>query len=293
MAITYNQTNAFTTMFGDEVTHLAQQKASKLQGAVRTVRGVTGSKYRFPVLGKSGVIKNKTPHVDIEVMSVMNTSSPAGGGTWQGASTDTMPHSNVEATINNFTTGEYIANLDDLKSNIDLRSAYAGSIASAMNRAMDQVIIDALDVATGVQTVTETSAGVFAKADFLNIHQKLNEKSVPMNDRYFVCDAATYNSILSDTNIVNSADGPLSQALATGELPNVYGFNIILSNLLTEDSGQFKCYALHKESLGLAIGKDVTTRVDYIPHKMATLIAAEFSAGAVIVDGSAIVQITV
>ena len=51
MAITVS--NAFVTMFGDEITHLAQQKQSKLQGAVRTVRGVVGSTYKFPVLGLS------------------------------------------------------------------------------------------------------------------------------------------------------------------------------------------------------------------------------------------------
>ena len=297
MATTYNSTNAFTTLFGDDVTHAAQAMASKLQGSVRTVRNVTGSTYRFPILGKGGVVKNKVAHQDIEPLSALNANTPptpAGAATWVGGDGDTMDHSKAEATIDSFSTGEYIDNLDALKSNLDLRSAYAESIAASMNRAWDSVIIGALDAASSAQTVTEASAGTLAKADFLAVHQKLNEKDVPMNDRYFVVDAVTYNQILDpSTGLVNSADGPLSQALATGVLPNVLGFNIILSNDLTVASGQSKSYAYHKNAVGCAIGKDITTRIDYVPSKMATLIAAEFSAGAVAIDQNAIVQIIV
>ena len=52
MAVGGTVSNAFIQMWSEDVTHLAQQKASKLQGAVRTVRGVVGSQYKFHTLGK-------------------------------------------------------------------------------------------------------------------------------------------------------------------------------------------------------------------------------------------------
>ena len=114
-----------------------------------------------------------------------------------------------------------------------------------------------------------------------------------MNDRYLVVDSATYGDILGDTSIVGNADGPLSQALATGILPNVLGFNIIMSNLLTAvDADETYSYAFHKDAVGMAIGKDITTMVNYVPQKLSTLIAAEFSAGSVVIDPTACVSLS-
>lgn len=299
--------NAFITMFGDEVTHIAQQKQSKLQGAVRTVRGVVGSTYRFPVLGKAGVIKNKDAKQDIEALSLIDINTGSSGtldldsGTFIGDSTgttaadvDVMNHTNKTATLDNYSTGEYVDDFDALKTNVDLRSAYASSIASAMSRAYDKVIIDALDTAQSSMTaVTETTQGTLVRADLQAVHNALNSKDVPMNDRYLVVDSATYGDILGDTNIVGNADGPLSQALATGILPNVLGFNIIMSNLLTAiDADETKSYAFHKDAIGMAIGKDITTMVNYVPQKLSTLIAAEFSAGSVVIDPTACVSLS-
>jgi len=300
-------TNAFITMFGDEVTHIAQQKQSKLQGAVRTVRGVVGSTYRFPVLGKAGVIKNKSAKQDIEALSLIDINTSSSGvldldsGTYIGdgtgtvaADVDVMNHTNKTATLDNYSTGEYVDDFDALKTNVDLRSAYASSIAAAMSRAYDKVIIDALDTARSSMTaITETTSGTLVRADLTKIHNALNAKDVPLNDRYLVVDSTTYGDILGDTNIVGNADGPLSQALVTGILPNVLGFNIIMSNLLTAiDADEYYSYAFHKDAVGMAIGKDITTMVNYIPQKLSTLIAAEFSAGSVVIDPTACVSVT-
>ena len=287
MAITVS--NAFVTMFGDEVTHKAQQLSSKLQGAVRTVRGVTGSTYKFPVLGKGGAIKNKTSHQDIEAMSAINTSSPT-SGTWIGGTGDTMAHSVVTATIDTYSTGEYIDDFDALKTNVDLRSAYAESIAGAMNRAYDNSIISVLDA--GVSTLayaSETTGDALNKAKLLALSEAFNDNGVAMNDRYIVCSPEAFNDAITD--LANTADGPFSQALVTGVLPNAVGFNIIMHTGLSAGSGSDKkCYAFQKNALGMAVGKDISTMVNYVPQKLATLIAAEFSGGATVIDPTAVAK---
>tara|TARA_X000001382_G_scaffold23319_4_gene14217 strand:+ start:975 stop:1904 length:930 start_codon:yes stop_codon:yes gene_type:complete len=298
--------NAFVTMFGDEVTHIAQQKASNLQSAVRTVRGVVGSTYRFPVLGKAGVIKNKTAKQDIEALSAIDINTGSSGtldldsGTFIGdgtgttaATVDVMNHTNKTATLDNYSTGEYVDDFDALKTNVDLRSAYATSIAAAMSRAYDSVIIGALDTARGDMTaVAEATSGTLVRADLQSVHNALNSKDVPMNDRYLVVDSATYGDILG-SSFVSNTDGPLSDAMRTGILPNVLGFNIIMSNLLTAvDANETYSYAFHKDAIGMAVGKDITTMVNYVPQKLSTLIAAEFSAGSVVIDASACVSLS-
>ncbi len=296
MAITVS--NAFVTMFGDEITHLAQQKASKLQDSVRTVRGVVGSTYKFPVLGKGGVIKNKTSHQDLEAMSSIANTAGLTSGEWVGDANVTMPHSNVTATINTYSTGEYIDDFDALKTNVDLRGSYAASIAAAMNRAYDQTIIDALDEA---HANTLAAGNKLANVDLtrdnlVEISRILNANDVPMEDRYLVIGPHAMKDLMTDANIVSSDFGVISnQALSTGFIPNLFGFNVVLSNLLTTDSGtsDVRGFAFHKDAIGMAVGKDITTLVNYVPQKLSTLIASEFSAGAVAIDNSGIVSLQV
>lgn len=288
MAITVS--NAFVTMFGDEVTHASQQLSSKLQGAVRTVRNVTGSTYKFPILGKAGAIKNKTSHQDLESMSSISNTASLTSGTWVGGASDTMAHSVATATIDTYSTGEYIDDFDALKTNVDLRSAYAESIAGAMNRAYDDAIISALDTSVGAQVLAlEDNADTLDKAQLLKIHKALNDNGVSQNDRFIVCGPEAYNDVI--TSLSNTADGPFSQALVSGVLPNVVGFNIIMHTGLTAGSNSDKkCYAFQKNAVGMAVGKDIATSVNYVPQKLATLLAAEFSGGSIVIDPKAVVS---
>ena len=292
MAITVS--NAFTTMFGDEVSHLAQQLSSNLQGAVRTVRGVTGSTYKFPTLGKSGVVKDKTSHQDIQAMSSIADTTSLTSGSWVGDTDVTAPVSSRTATISTYSTGEYIDDFDALKTNVDLRSAYAESIASAMNRAYDQTIIDALDHAKENETLLnedDTSNTQITRANLAIFSKVLNTKDVPLEGRYIIVSPEGYLDILSDTNIVTAASGVHSDAMKTGVINNVLGFTVIMSNhLKTVNTAAKRGFCFHKDAVGMAVGKDITTMVNYVPQKLSTLVAAEFSAGAKVIDLNGVIS---
>ena len=74
-------------------------------------------------------------------------------------------------------------------------------------------------------------------------------------------------------------------------IPNVLGFNVIMSTGLSDGAASDKkCYAFHKDAVGMAVGKDITTMVNYVPQKLATLIAAEFSAGSIVIDPLAVAK---
>ena len=289
----------FTTMFGDEVTHVAQQTASNLQGAVRTVRGVVGSTYKFPVMGKAGYVVNKAPGTDLDVMS-----SSAFGSLTATANANTAykvagtsPATFETASIKSYATGEYTDNIESLFTNVDLRSAYAESIAAAMNRAYDSVIIAALDAAETEGSLAGDLTNIdLNRANLTNIHKLLTANSVPMNDRYLVISPNGMEDLLGATDLISGQDGPLSQALVTGQIANVMGFNVIVSTQLsdgTTNSADKLCYAFHKNAVGMAVGKDISTEVNYVPEKLATLISAQFSAGATAIDNSAIVAFEV
>ncbi len=281
--------NAFITQFADDVVHLSQQKMSKLAGNVRTVRNVNGSTYKFNTLGKGGYIKNKSRFEDITVMSD-SSKSLGGSATYTGG---TAAHSTVTATLNNYVAGEYVDDFDMFKVNFDFRQTYAESIAAALSRAYDNEIIGQLDASSPSTTVT-ASAGL-TKAKFLEVAEGLNLNSVDPADRFMVISPAALTDLLADSGVTTAADGPISNtALATGFIPNFLGFNIIVSTLLTEAStGVRNCYAFQKNAVGLAIGKDVTAMINYVPQKVSYLVAGEFSAGGAVIDTTAVAKITV
>ena len=264
--------NAFVTQFADDVIHAAQQKTSKLAGSVRTVRNVVGSTYKFNTLSKGGYVKNKSRFEDLTVMSD-SSKSMGGSASYVGG---VASHATVTATLNNYVAGEYVDDFDQLKTNFDFRQTYAESIGAALARAYDTEIVDALDASSPSTTVT--ASGGLTKAKFLEIAEGLNSNSVDTADRFVVISPAALTDLLADSGVTTAADGPISNtALATGFIPNFLGFNIVVSNLLNEAStGVRKCYAFQKNSVGLAIGKDVTAMINYVPQKVYTWLLANF-----------------
>jgi hypothetical protein len=51
-------------------------------------------------------------------------------------------------------------------------------------------------------------------------------------------------------------------------------------------------YIFHKSAVGMAIGMDITTGSDWIPHKKSWLSAGNFKAGAVVRDGDGVIKFT-
>jgi hypothetical protein len=88
------------------------------------------------------------------------------------------------------------------------------------------------------------------------------------------------------------------RALVTGEINTFMGLRFITfgdrdeGGLPVDGSSDRTLYAFHRDAVGLGIGMNQTSRVDYIPEKTSFLVASMFSAGAVAIDDEGIVKIT-
>ena len=283
--------NAFVTMFSDDVKQAYQQQTSKLVDSVRVVRNVVGSTYKFHTLTKGGSIKNKARFEDIVVMSDTSKSLTSPGA-YTGS---TAQNATVTATLANYHAGEYVQTLDEVKTNADLRSTFAVAIASALGRATDQSIVDALDDGTPTNIkYTAQGANGLNKAALLEAHEALNALDVPTSDRTLLISPAALTDILTDTTLVSSDNGVITnQALATGYIPNILGFRVVISSLLTADSTVRKTYAFHKNSVGTAIGADMKININYVPQKASSLILGEMSCGSAMIDADGVVELQV
>ena len=52
-----------------------------------------------------------------------------------------------------------------------------------------------------------------------------------------------------------------------------------------------KSFAYHTASVGLAVGSDVSTEVNYVPQKVAHLVTAHMSMGAVVIDDNGVYEL--
>ena len=166
-----------------------------MQGAVRTVRGVIGNTYKFHTLGKGGYLKNKLRNADIRPMSDSGSfSAPTDGDSYTGS---TAAHATVTATMNSFVTGEYIEDIDQLRTNIDYKRSYQTAIASALNRAYDTEIISVLDAAS--PAAVQCSSGLVL-GKLVEVAEALNLNDVPTGDRFLVISPKALTDMLNVNN---------------------------------------------------------------------------------------------
>lgn len=274
--------NAFVTLFDSEVKQ-AYQGARALAGLTRERTNVEGSTVKFPKIGK-GTASVRVPQTDVVPLNVT--------------------YSQVTATMTDYIAAEYSDIFHQQRVNFNERQELVQVVSGAIGRRMDQVIIDALVAASSTGTVANTVAddGSTGSASNLNVgklraaKKALDAKNVPMEGRTIILHANNLSALLGLTS-VTSSDFNTVKALVTGEVDTFLGFKFVTVGDRDEgglpiSSNDRTVFALHRDSVGMAIGLNQTSRVDYIAEKTSFLVASMFSAGSVAIDSEGIVKIT-
>lgn len=251
-------TTAFVEQYSNNVTMLSQQMGSLLRNAV-DVETVKGKNAFFEQIGE----------VTAQVRTSRHSDTPQ---------LDT-PHSRRRVSLADYEWADLIDDQDKIRMLIDPTSSYAKAAAAAMGRSMDDVIITALGgtAQTGVSGGTSTALPSAQKpfsasqSDGLTVAKLLEAKYLmdnasvdPSLKRFFVCSPKQIQDLLNTTE-VKSSDFNTVKALAQGQLNSFLGFEFIMSTRLSFDSTNTDdrlCYAFTEDAIKLAIGKDVTARID-------------------------------
>lgn len=277
-----NISNAFVTLFDSEVKQ-AYQAQRALAGLTRERTNVEGSTVRFPRIGR-GSASVRVPQTDVVPLNVT--------------------YSQVTATMTDYIAAEYSDIFHQQRVNFNERQELVQVVSGAIGRRMDQVIIDALIAASSTGTVANTiqNDGTTGSATDLNVGKLraakriLDAKNVPMEGRTIVLHANNLSALLGQTT-VTSSDFNTVKALVTGEVDTFLGFKFVTigdrdEGGLPKSGADRTVFAFHRDSLGMAIGLNQTSRVDYIAEKTSFLVASMFSAGSVAIDSDGIVKIT-
>jgi hypothetical protein len=257
----------------DEMVKAAYQASAKLRKHVRVKSGVVGGTVQFPRAGR-GVATPRIPHTDVQPM---NTS-------W----------ANVTCTLTDWNAPEYTDVFDQQKSQVDERKIIAMNVAAAIGRREDQMILDALDAANGAASIANAGTGL-TDAKMRRAQALFDQRAVPIGKRKMAISARAKEDLLGDARF-SSRDFVESYVIRTGQLPQIYGFDIEV--IEERDEGGLPIaatirnnYAWDADAVGLAIGMETEVQVDWIPEKTSWLANKKFTGGAVAIDVLGVLEI--
>ncbi len=268
--------NAFVQMFDAEVKQ-AYQSARALAGVTRERTNVEGNQVKFPKIGK-GTATVRVPQSDVTPLNVT--------------------YSQVTASMSDYIAAEYSDIFNQQKVNFDERRELVQVVGAAIGRRMDQLVIDALNAASAPSTVGTDIGGTGTNmnlAKLLAAKKAMDANNVPSEGRCMIIHANGLSSLLDETELTSS-DFASVKALVQGDIDTFLGFKFI--TLGDRDEGGLPLpstrtsFAFHRDAIGMGIGMNQRSEINYIAEKTSFLVSSMFSAGAVAIDDEGIVKIS-
>ena len=184
------------TEFDSMVKH-AYQGMGLLKGAVTQRNNVVGDTYKFRRMGK-GLANQKSTSDLVTPMDVA--------------------HEFKTATLSNWNAPEYTDMFDAQDVNFDEKQELANTIAGALGRRTDQLVIDAMDASTPLTSTIGTNVGGNASnlnmAKVIKAQVELRDQGVPNSELFAAVNALGLGGLLNDEK-ATSSDYQAIKALVT------------------------------------------------------------------------------
>lgn len=272
MSMTIDQ--AFIRQYESEVHTAYQRMGSKLRSTVRFRGNVQGESSTFQVYGK-GTAGQKTRHGLVPVMNIA--------------------HTNAVCTLQDRYAGEWIDDLDLLKTNIDEMQLASEAGAAALGRDDDDKIITALD-ATTTADVGVHGDGLLDRKKCLLIQENFNSASVPDDgNRFVVMPVRQWSAMLQISEFANADfTGDQRPFMAFGDHRYWLGIHWMYhEELPRKGTATADCFCYHRRAVGFASGSDIKTDITWENPHSAFFQNSRNSAGAVIIDATAVFKAAV
>ncbi len=197
------------------------------------------------------------------------------------------------ATLIKYAAGCAVDEIQDLTVNFDSKRELAIVVAMAVGRRSDQIIIDALGAGGSAQATIAAGGTNMSYAKLRNVVQYFEQDAVPIGERFVAMSGNNLRALLADDHIV-SRFYTSNDAVVDGTLQykDLLSMNVRIIPDMTEGglplgvtaANVRNCYAWHKMAMGMAIGQDMRTEVNYLPRETSWFVNGLFFAGAVTVD---------
>ena len=247
----------YAKQYGTMVSMLAQQEGSRLRNSVTV---------------KSGVVGEETYMDQIAAFEMLSRGSRL-------AATDPTlaDYSRRRIALEDFYQAKAIDKLDDIRTLADPTSSIMRSGIAGAGRKLDDLIIAAANgtaytgkvggtstALPGTQIVVAGGTGL-TLTKWLSALEILNKNDVdPSDEKYIVIGSQQLTNLLNTTEI-KSSDYNSIKALVQGQVDSFLGCTVIRSERLTKVSTTRQVLMYTKSGIGLAVGRDVISRIDELP----------------------------
>ena len=261
------------TEFDSMVKH-AYQGTGLLKPAVTIRNNVIGDTYKFRRMGK-GLANQKSTS---DLVTPMN-----------------VAHEFKTATLTNWNAPEYTDIFDQADVNFDEKQELASTIADAIGRRCDQLVIDALDGSTPDAADIVHGGVSLTMAKIIAAQVALRGQNVQNSNLYAAVNAAGLGGLLNDEK-ATSSDYQTVKALVSGDVNSLAGFQFIILGDRTEGglsvtANTVDSWFFQRDAVGLAIGIDMKTSVDWVPERTSYLCNGMLKAGSVVRDNGGLVKV--
>ncbi len=259
--------NSISTSFVEEFesgVHLAYQRiGSYLRTRVR-YRGGVKNKTTFQKMGK-GTATQKSRGGDVPPMN--------------------LDHSTVNVTLEDWYAGEWIDDLDMLRQNHDEMMAAQESGARALGRKTDDQIV-AVVASGGTTGDAETTNGA-TLSWALGVVADYGAADVPEGpqDRTFVVNYGNWARLMALDAFNRAEYVGNTEVLTEGAVAkNWLGFYWMPFAGVTDDGTNAACFSFHRSGIGLAVGAEVQTSIQYHNNKDSHFVLNKMQMQAVVID---------
>ena len=258
---------SFIKHFESEVHQAYQRQGSKLRTTVRSKGGIRGATTVFQKVGK-GTAATKARHGKVPVMSI--------------------DHEPVECQLADFYAGDWVDQLDEVKTNVQERQVVATAGAYALGRKTDELIIEALDGNTGYAGADTDG---LTKAKVLEAFEMLGEADVPDDGECYAAVGWKQWSDLLQIEEFANADyiGPEELPWKGTQAKRWLGTLWLPHSGLSANGGIRLCHWYHKTAIGHASGHEVKTDITWHGDRAAHFVNNMMSQGACLIDAAGIV----
>jgi hypothetical protein len=144
-----------------------------------------------------------------------------------------------------------------MQSRANLSAELASKAGKEFAIYMDEEIRDVLRTLTASITMSGPGA-TMALTDITEARKQLNDENVPQANRILLISTKQEKSMLNIENFIHADKYGAREALLNGEIGQVFGFRVLVSNLLDDDES----FAYHRECVGYAIQKNIDFETD-------------------------------
>jgi hypothetical protein len=263
----------FIQQFEQEMFVAFQNKGGVMKPRSRRKTGIIGDRTNFPKIALAGVAQPKTPGGKVPTLDILRDRIPC--------------------TLTDFYGADFIDVLDEQKTNVEQRQPTVNAITMSLARSEDDIAANAL--VSGTNALDSLAGNDAFSSDAiprLILEQFGSAEAFAAGSMYALITWRAWNDLLGLPTFANADWGGDTMLSTDGQrTKKYYGFEYApWSRLPRHSSGvPLNCW-WHKDVLGVAVGQEIKTDVNWLPDYDSWFISGKMAQGAALIEQLGVIK---